>query len=424
MQHLLRIGSVFLALMLVPFGTIKASLNSIGENHRATMLCDLEEDDTSVSMHKTTTANTNNICKFEKVTSTSGLNENDTYIIVSDANNVAMGKVSDNKGNPIDAYIDSDNGVCYLEGFEGYSLDKSSKYYYIMYEGNYLYGSKSGGSNLMQGSKPGNTSADVQAPYLWSITFDEKNVYVKLKNNEKNNNAILYKSTEYLSCFRNYSYAINEDIQTQLYKKLSSCSGVMLTVGTTGYATMYYSDRSFMMPNGLTGYTVTNFDVDNQTLTLEATYSSGSVIPAGEAVILKGDAKTYAFIDAETNVSKSSQNMLKGTDEIETVSATDGFLYFFGVDNGEVGFFLASEEGKSFENGAHKAYLELPSMPSSSSAKAITLDFKETTAIEEFSNMEADEDNQVYSLSGIKMRSDNLSKGIYIKNGRKFIVSK
>lgn len=389
MKDFLRLRAVLCVLMLVPFGSIKA------------------------------TSITDNINKYVRVSSSDELTENDTYIIVSEANNVAMGSVSSNKGAAIAAYTDSIEGVCYLEGFEGYTLDIRSGYYYIMYGKKYLYGVQYS-TNINLGSLPVNDNN--RDYYKWSISYKGKDAYI---NNYKDaeSRAIVYGKNVYDKCFRRYIYS-NTDLHSQLYKKVGSYSGIMLTIGETGYATMYYSDRSFTLPSEVTGYTATNFDAETGTLTLEATYQPGSVVPAGEAVILKGEAKPYALLDATESATKSESNLLRGTDESTPVSATNGYLYFFGVDNGEVGFYLASEDGRSFTNGAHKAYLELPQTASSSSAKAITIDFNDATKIDEIHHDSSCSDGQIYSLSGMKMQAEGLPQGIYIKNGHKFVVSK
>lgn len=48
---------------------------------------------------------------------------------------------------------------------------------------------------------------------------------------------------------------------------------------------------------------------------------------------------------------------------------------------------------------------------------------KDATGIESFkANVTATSDNNVYNLQGIRMNSDSLPAGIYIKNGKKFVV--
>lgn len=48
---------------------------------------------------------------------------------------------------------------------------------------------------------------------------------------------------------------------------------------------------------------------------------------------------------------------------------------------------------------------------------------KDATGIESFkANVSATSDNKVYNLQGMRMNSDNLPAGIYIKNGKKFVV--
>ena len=200
---------------------------------------------------------------------------------------------------------------------------------------------------------------------------------------------------------------------------------VEVTLGETGYATLYYSDRNLRMPERLASST---YYIYNNKLTYSGAHT---VIPAGEAVVLNGTPNTTYTLYNETTCDESpdARNLLKGTDDAQTIS-TAGYKYFIlslnaAQEAGSVGFYYqAGTEGNSVSNGAHKAYLRVPlaDLPANVMGYRI-IDGGEVTAIDAISVDNNDFNNAViYTIDGRKVSATNLQKGVYIIDGKKKVV--
>jgi hypothetical protein len=181
-----------------------------------------------------------------------------------------------------------------------------------------------------------------------------------------------------------------------------------------GYATMYYGNLALTVPEGVTATTY-NEDVEEST-----TYNAGDAIPAGEAVVLKGDANAeLSFELGEATAEPDPNNALMGLDEAgETVAPADGDykFYMLSAKSGKVGFYFGTgcTNGEAFQTAAHKAYLVVPV---AAGAKEFYI-FGETTGINSIQNAEFAE-GSVYNLNG--QRVDKSYKGVVIVNGKKLI---
>lgn len=183
-------------------------------------------------------------------------------------------------------------------------------------------------------------------------------------------------------------------------------------IGSSRYATLYYSDVNLEVPAGVTAKTYT---LDGVYLVDSKTYEVGQVIPAGEAVVLQGAAKNYSFDIVDTEDVADANNVLIGTDE-ETTIEEDGYKFYMlsnGVDG--IGFYFQTANGATITNGAHKAYLRVAT---SAEAKSFYT-FGEATAINAVATSEKSS-NGVFDLQG--RRVENPVKGLYIVNGKKIVV--
>ena len=81
-----------------------------------------------------------------------------------------------------------------------------------------------------------------------------------------------------------------------------------------------------------------------------------------------------------------------------------------------MGFYFKEDEGAAFVSAPHKAYL---AVPADVAAGFYTFDGA-TDGINSVANVNA-ENNEVYSLSGVRMNG-KLQKGIYIVNGKKVVI--
>ena len=191
-----------------------------------------------------------------------------------------------------------------------------------------------------------------------------------------------------------------------------------MTIGETGYATLYYSDRALTVPAGVKGYTCS---LSDGSFKMNEAFAEGQTIPAGTGVLLNGNPGTYTFNVSSEAGTPVADNWLKGSDEKATTEGGERY-YMLSLDAnstaGSVGFYWGAPNGGAFTNGAHKAYLCVKS--GVAGAKTCYRFDGQTTAID---GTRADKpttaDGAVYNLAG--QRVDRSYKGVVIKNGKKYI---
>lgn len=191
---------------------------------------------------------------------------------------------------------------------------------------------------------------------------------------------------------------------------------VPVTIGTTGYATLYYSDKALEIPDGVSASIVTSAEGTIEFETL------ASVIPAGTGVVLEGAPGNYKFAIAE-DAEAPSNNMLSGSDEV-ALTEGEGDCKFYqlslaqgSTDASTIGFYWGVENGAAFRNGAHKAYLVVPA----EQAKAMGYSFNGLVTDIRYIGAEA-VNGEIYTIGGVRVKADKLQKGIYIVNGKKMVV--
>lgn len=129
--------------------------------------------------------------------------------------------------------------------------------------------------------------------------------------------------------------------------------------------------------------------------------------------------------DNPWNYLKIEDNMLYGYNSEEETSVdgdTESYKFYrltlnAKQDKGSIGFYWGAEDGGPFTVSAHKAFLAVPREEASVAA----MPFDETTGLAGVETIQS-ENNDIYTLSGVKVKGDNLPKGIYITNGKKVIV--
>ena len=195
-------------------------------------------------------------------------------------------------------------------------------------------------------------------------------------------------------------------------------TSVSVTIGETGYATLYYSKLALTVPADVKGYTCS---LTGGSFKMEEVFTKGKIIPAGTGVLLNGNPGTYTFNVSSEAGTPVDDNWLKGSDE-EAMTEGGERYYMLSLDAkntaGSVGFYWGAANGGAFTNGAHKAYLCVE--PGVAGAKTCYRFDGQTTAID---GTRADKptaaDGAVYNLAG--QRVDRSYKGVVIKNGKKYI---
>lgn len=184
------------------------------------------------------------------------------------------------------------------------------------------------------------------------------------------------------------------------------------TLNNKNYAT-YYLPFAAKAPEGVTAYAGT---INNGNVQLTE-YANG-VIPANKGVVLVSDTKTTAtFTLADASEVTEQTNELKGvlTDtELSSVESFDQVRIFSKKDN-VAGFYKPNSGITTL--AANKAYIMAPT-----NEGALVLNFAggEVTGINQATINATEANAPIYDLTG--RRVAKAVKGIYVKNGKKFIV--
>lgn len=191
-----------------------------------------------------------------------------------------------------------------------------------------------------------------------------------------------------------------------------------VTISPSGYSTYaaYYPvDYS---KHGLTAYTV---KLNAKKTGIEMGEVKG-VVPAGVAVLLKGEAnKVYALPKAEGGLNVTSDLKLSdGTaTSTDASTSTDPATLYALSTVGDVTAFYPVIKGSKIT--AKRCYLEVKSTSSSNAAfYSLGTNFGETTGISSVENKVEKADAPVYNLAGQLVGKDY--KGLVIKNGKKFVI--
>lgn len=139
------------------------------------------------------------------------------------------------------------------------------------------------------------------------------------------------------------------------------------------------------------------------------------IIAAGEGVLLNGKADTYkVYTHTLLAPTKNANNKLVGCSSATTVPTG---AYVMQKQNNCVAFYKVAESS-TIICPAGKAYLSAIS----SEAKAFYFSGDEATDINSVAADSEKTIGDIYTLSGVKVNKANLTKGIYIVNGKKHIV--
>ena len=188
--------------------------------------------------------------------------------------------------------------------------------------------------------------------------------------------------------------------------------GIYITGNSDGagnyWATYYNASQGFVADQNTTVYQAA---VSGSSLVL--TEVTGREIPAGQAVILKSSAASITLTLGSTSATLTGNQLKGGTD---VAAGCDAYTLSRGSDGtGTLGFYKYSG---SLDGS--KAHLEIAS---SSARPRGFIGFGDgTTAIEAPTATISLEDGEWYSLDGRRLSGKPARKGIYMKNGQKFII--
>lgn len=197
------------------------------------------------------------------------------------------------------------------------------------------------------------------------------------------------------------------------------------TITSARYGT-YYTEDAFVMPEGVTGYTIT--DKNGESLTLNADYPANEVVPAKTALLLKATEKpatkkefTYTIVNSDKVAPEG--NLLHGSVEATETQVEGATAYYKLAQDKEegIGFYWANENGGAFINGANKAYLAVTT-GSLSQIRGFSFESMTTGINNVVANTNNSKNAVIYDLNGRRINTLNAAKGVYIVNGKKVIV--
>ncbi len=196
--------------------------------------------------------------------------------------------------------------------------------------------------------------------------------------------------------------------------KVTFNKDVSLAVSSAERATLYYSDRSFIIPEGVVART---YKIEGNVLSRSREYKKGDVLPKGTAVVLEAKEGKYIFEETSKTGETDPHNALCGSDST-TITSGGEVYYVFGKGSNGVGFYWKEANGKAFTTEAHKAYLVYTPSKTTNAKSFLGFD----VALEIQGPMVREKitfDGPIYNLSG--QRVDKDYKGIIIVNGKKFL---
>ena len=169
--------------------------------------------------------------------------------------------------------------------------------------------------------------------------------------------------------------------------------------------------------DGVEAYVITSFNPSTATLKLKRVYQ----VPANTGLYLiakEGDHK-IPVIESAADITTNLLHASSGSEELNQADGSYTNLIFTGTGASR-GFHPLSKAGVI---GANKAYLQLPTDEFNSiSGARLNLVFDDgTTAITQ-TNETMMADGAWYTVSGVKLNAKPSRKGIYLNNGKKYVV--
>ena len=233
----------------------------------------------------------------------------------------------------------------------------------------------------------------------------------KSSNNQINNYLFNTGKNKYIgvnydkwSCYDKYNNTVKATV-TAFYKMVES-----VPVNDKGTAT--YVTKNVLNFSGITdvkAYVATAQDGSNVTFTRVE-----GAVPAGTPLLVKGKTTDVPVTESATAPEKNL--LVAGTGKGVASVTDDKYNFILNAPSGTVAFYKASNQTVATD----RAYLSLsdnpfPSTKSGAKLNAIFSD-GETTGI---NNVNVNDNVKIFNLAGQQMKG--AVKGIYIKNGKKFV---
>ena len=365
---------------------------------------------------------------FQVVTDVRELTADHTYLIGS-ANkdkDYVLGYQKDNNRQAVAATIT--DGQLSVEKLASSKSDKSNPYPLSFIPdgtGKFLILDMVSGKYLACGETESNQLISTKQGYAASVTINAKNDATLILSNTTNKGHCYMAFNSFDKLFNCYTQNPSED-PVQIYKQLTG----HFTITEASYAT-YYTDKAFIMPDGVKGGIVTERP-QNGGLVLTYYYTPGSLVPPLTPIVLKGNAGKYIFPLTSTTEEAPAGNLLRGTlSDGNTASNDDasGTTYYqLSMEEEGIGFYYGADNGAAFNIEANKAYLVLTTEQQQSMKQTglIFTDIEEDVpaAIAPIRHAAHSAAHSLYDLGGrqVQPKHGTLPQGIYIMNGQKVLV--
>jgi hypothetical protein len=220
-----------------------------------------------------------------------------------------------------------------------------------------------------------------------------------------------------------YTIKVTNDNNTRIskivvYAKNEILAGSINIATEEGYGT-FYTDKNYVLPQGLTAFAYTSVNGDNS-LNKSEEYVAGDIVPANTAVVVKGAKGSYNYYNTEEAATKTiEKNLLKGVTTDTRIEATSGVKRYIltRADDGILAFYRTNTGNINVK--ANRAYLEVPTAMAVASfsleGSATGINNIVTTAAKQ----------GIYTIFGVRLNATTtkeLPAGIYIVDGKKVIV--
>lgn len=220
-----------------------------------------------------------------------------------------------------------------------------------------------------------------------------------------------------------YTIKVTNDNNTRIskivvYAKNEILAGSINIATEEGYGT-FYTDKNYVLPQGLTAFAYTSVNGDNS-LNKSEEYVAGDIVPANTAVVVKGAKGSYNYYNTEEVATKTiEKNLLKGVTTDTRIEAASGVKRYIltRADDGILAFYRTNTGNINVK--ANRAYLEVPT------AMAVASFSLEGTATGINNVVTTAAKQGIYTISGVRLNATTtkeLPAGIYIVDGKKVIV--
>lgn len=191
-----------------------------------------------------------------------------------------------------------------------------------------------------------------------------------------------------------------------------------VSISAVGYST-FSSEHAVIVPSGMQAGVVT---LDGDIAKVDYIYQTGDIIPAHEGVLLKANPGSYDFTIANSvSTNPAVENYLHPAHTNEVITAPAGVLFYILANdpaNG-LGFYFqsGSNNGTQVSSIKGKAYL---AVEGARQVKGFRLEDRNTSHISEINQPTNAE--TIYSIDGRIVKKEHITKGIYLINGKKYII--